>query len=70
MNKNGIGDTLWKNPMTGQNNLRAVKALVRATLIKNKQVDHHKAHAKCISSAALVVFLCLTVVAWDPVLRR
>ena len=32
MNKNGIGDTLWKNPITGLFFWRAVKALVRVTL--------------------------------------
>ena len=32
ISRNGIGDTLWKHHMTGQNNLWAVKAPIRGTL--------------------------------------
>ena len=38
INRNGIGDTLWKNPMTGQKHLWAVKVPIGATLSGNFRI--------------------------------
>ena len=37
-NKNGIGDTLWENPTTGQNVLQAVKAVDSVTLSDSSRI--------------------------------